>query len=109
MLYIRSETGLMIDMLNQFSWPVSLSGYEWLKSRALGSTGEEPKQFFLSSGIPSGDPCDAKVYGPMNESGLFLKFAELSANKAAVQRFANQYGLLSEGEGVHIGNKRGTG
>ena len=101
----------MIDRLNQFTWHVAKSGYEWMKVCPLMEPGTSggAKYPFLTDRVRPGVPYETKLYAPLQGTGLFIEFATLSADRVSIQEFANRHGLLTGGEPIPIGNVLGHG
>lgn len=88
----------MTDTLSQFEWSVAEDGYEWIRDPE-GRDGwflKWPNLDLKESRIHR--TWKARFYAPMQESGLFLRFAAIKPNRDGIQEFANRYGLLARGD-----------
>jgi hypothetical protein len=102
----------VLDRLDQFVWTSATSGYSWKRlpySAAFAEWVEGEQHVFLTDGVPIGCPTSVKRYAPLIHTGLFRSFAELDGSRKAICGFANQYGLLTSGEPVILGDKVGNG
>lgn len=69
-----------------FYWLVEEHGYEWV--RGLTS---EPR---LASRVSADPQTRIRIYKPLRDERLFLKFASLKPNPPEIREFANTYGPL---------------
>jgi hypothetical protein len=77
-------------------WSVADGGHEWVRDP------EGRDGWFLK--WPSLDLKESRMalkwkahfYAPMQESGLFLRFAEIKPTRDGIREFANTYGLLTQ-------------
>jgi hypothetical protein len=103
-MIIKSVTSVTIPINPDpfpFYWLVDERGYEWV--RGLTS---EPR---LASSV-SADPYDRlRIYEPLKDDRLFLKFAALKPSRAEIQRFARRYGLLFDRYSIASAVRRPAG
>jgi hypothetical protein len=81
----------MADLF-QFEWPVDQHGYaiERKRRREFGVEGE------FEYVCPRGGP--SRYYRPLDEGGLWLRFAEACRSRDGVRQFVGQYGTLRQQE-----------
>lgn len=70
-----------------FNWLVDEQGYEWVQG--LDS---EPR--LVACWRSEGPESRLRIYAPLKEQRLFLKFAAVKPQRADIQHFANRYGTL---------------
>src|SRR5215472_10324372 len=89
----------MADELFEMTWMVATHGHRWIDA-VLPKIGKHP---VLTTGIPIGQAFDREIYPPLKKyPDLFLRFANLSLTRKAIQVFANMYGLLGIAELIPV-------
>ncbi len=102
---IESVTNVTVPVRNNpfiFSWVAEAQGYEWVQG--LDS---QPRL------VARSDSKDREAgfwrYAPLEDERLFLKFAALKSNRAAIRRFADAYGTLFDIYGAQTTVRRTPG
>jgi hypothetical protein len=89
----------------QFSWPVEVFGYSWVKARPINPQSGTAGKFaqYLCVNPPSGGRRVRTLYNPLiTDSGLFKTFAMWDPGPAAIAEFANRYGQLGAADPVTL-------
>jgi hypothetical protein len=69
-----------------FCWLVEVQGYEWVKG--------QDSEWRLATSASGGPDTITRLYYPMRDTRLFLRFAALTGNRTEIRNFANRYGDL---------------
>jgi hypothetical protein len=69
-----------------FRWEVEASGYEWVKGR--------DSQWRLTPRASGGPKAMLRIYTPLRDDRLFLRFAGLKTTRPRIRKFADRYGVL---------------
>ena len=70
-----------------FRWQVEATGYQWLR-------GLIDSEWRLVARLLGLQPRRMRVYEPLKDNRLFLKFAALKPTRLEIKRFADRYGTL---------------
>ena len=83
-----------------FRWDVVLTGHRWIRTHEVADgSGRGKKLLLLTNGIGMGETYDYRVYSPLlTKGGLFQVFAETKLTREGISKFADEWGLLGEGE-----------
>jgi hypothetical protein len=85
----RHQDAMMADLF-RFEWPVDQHGYETqrIRRRDADGYGEGEFEYVCAHGGPR------RFYRPLDESGLWLRFAETCRSREGVLQFVSKYGTL---------------
>ncbi len=97
----------MTNTLIQFQWTVAPDGYRIIKTKKPDEVVGSAEQLFLTDAVPFGGSRLLGTYSP--SAGLFHSFADLKPNQAQILEFAGEWGMLTRGVGIRVGNSIAMG
>ncbi len=85
-----------------FNWLVDQQGYEWVEG-----VDSEPR--LAAHRGSDGPESRLRIYAPLKDQRLFLKFAAVKPQRDGIQQFANRYGVLFDRYGMESVVRRPRG